>query len=94
MSFWPKQQTWCSSGYNVGYWSSDAEVFYQHRRRELSDWFFKGHRPAHVKVLRSAADWKKDLKRLKRHKPKTEQIVHSYEDMAIQVVKMIESRHL
>ncbi|KAF8870299.1 hypothetical protein BD779DRAFT_1409379, partial [Infundibulicybe gibba] len=34
-SWWPKMYTWKKSGYNVGYWSTDCENFYQRRLKEI-----------------------------------------------------------
>lgn len=53
MSWWPKPNAWESSGLNVGYWSPDAERWFQMRLKAIRNGTAK---------LRRATEWKESMK--------------------------------
>jgi len=57
ISWWPKQSTWEGSGLDVGYWSTDNEVWFQKHLKVIHN--YNGLGPA---LCYSAAEWRNKLK--------------------------------
>jgi len=57
VSWWPKQSIWEASGLNVGYWSTDDEVWYQKHLQKICEYDGTGPPP-----YRTSSDWRKALK--------------------------------
>src|ERR1700761_7996046 len=58
VSWWPQQSTWLSSGFYVGYWTSQCEEWYQNHLKEIGK--------MSQKALRTASEWKSALKQHKK----------------------------
>lgn len=57
ISWWPKQSTWEGSGLDVGYWSTDNEVWFQKHLEAVRNYNGEGRAPCY-----SAAEWQNKLK--------------------------------
>ena len=57
VSWWPKQLIWEACGLNVGYWSTDDEVWYQKHLEKIRQYDGSGHPP-----YCTSSDWRKALK--------------------------------
>ncbi|KAK7023442.1 hypothetical protein VNI00_016748 [Paramarasmius palmivorus] len=56
-SWWPKPSSWKNSGFNVGYWSSSAETWFQTRLKQIEN---------DSATLYSARGWKDSIKYVRR----------------------------
>lgn len=57
VSWWPKQSIWEACGLNVGYWSTDNEIWYQKHLQKIREYDGKCCAPYHT-----SSDWQKALK--------------------------------